>query len=91
MLQREYARAAFKLGLKLEQKLGVNPYKFGMVGSTDAHTGSRRRRRGQFLRQDLRSEPSAGPRMTHPFVKTDKADDLRVGDERIGLRRGLGE
>lgn len=38
MLQWEYAREALKTGLMLEQKLGVNPYKFGMVGSTDAHT-----------------------------------------------------
>jgi len=39
MLQYEYAREALKNGLKLESKLGVNPYKFGMVGSTDSHTG----------------------------------------------------
>jgi hypothetical protein len=38
MLQWEYAREALKTGLMLERKLGVNPYKFGMVGSTDAHT-----------------------------------------------------
>ena len=38
MLQWEYAREALKNGLKLERKLGVNPYKFGMIGSTDAHT-----------------------------------------------------
>ena len=38
MLQWEYARAALKTGLMLEQKLGVNPFKFGMVGSTDSHT-----------------------------------------------------
>ncbi|HSE39306.1 MAG TPA: DUF3604 domain-containing protein [Acidobacteriota bacterium] len=38
MLQWEYAREALKTGLKLERSLGVNPYKFGMVGSTDAHT-----------------------------------------------------
>jgi hypothetical protein len=38
MLQWEYARSALKTGLRLEQQLGVNPYKFGMVGSTDAHT-----------------------------------------------------
>jgi hypothetical protein len=38
MLQWEYAREALKTGLKLERKLGVNPYKFGMVGSTDSHT-----------------------------------------------------
>jgi hypothetical protein len=39
MLQYEYARSALKLGLKLESELGVNPYKFGMIGSTDSHTG----------------------------------------------------
>jgi Protein of unknown function (DUF3604) len=38
MLQWEYAREALKNGLKLEQKLGVNPFKFGMIGSTDSHT-----------------------------------------------------
>ena len=38
MLRWEYAREALKTGLRLERKLGINPYKFGMVGSTDAHT-----------------------------------------------------
>jgi hypothetical protein len=37
MLQHEYARSALKLGLELETKLGINPYKFGMIGSTDSH------------------------------------------------------
>jgi hypothetical protein len=38
MLQYEYARQALRNGLVLEEKLGANPFKFGMVGSTDAHT-----------------------------------------------------
>jgi len=38
MLPYEYARSALKLGLQQEQQLGVNPFKFGMIGSTDAHT-----------------------------------------------------
>jgi hypothetical protein len=38
MIQFEYSRQALKNGLKIEQRLGVNPFKFGMVGSTDAHT-----------------------------------------------------
>ncbi|WP_372928754.1 DUF3604 domain-containing protein [Methyloceanibacter sp.] len=38
MFQWEYAREALKTGLKLDKTLGVNPYKFGMIGSTDAHT-----------------------------------------------------
>ncbi|MFM2301265.1 MAG: hypothetical protein RLZZ84_1001 [Pseudomonadota bacterium] len=33
-----YVREALKRGLMLEQKIGVNPYKFGVIGSTDAHT-----------------------------------------------------
>lgn len=38
MLQYEYARSALKIGLQLEKELGINPFKFGMIGSTDAHT-----------------------------------------------------
>jgi hypothetical protein len=38
MLQWEYAREALKTGLMLGKTLGVNPYKFGMIGSTDSHT-----------------------------------------------------
>ena len=39
MIQYEYAREALKNGLRIEANLGVNPFKFGMIGSTDAHTG----------------------------------------------------
>jgi Protein of unknown function (DUF3604) len=38
MLQFEYAREALKNGLVLQRELGVNPFKFGMIGSTDSHT-----------------------------------------------------
>ena len=38
MLPKEYAREALKQGLAYEQKFGVNPFKFGFVGSTDSHT-----------------------------------------------------
>ena len=38
MLQHEYGRSALKLGLQLEAALGVNPFQFGMIGSTDSHT-----------------------------------------------------
>jgi hypothetical protein len=37
MYEHEYARAALKNGLKFEEKLAANPFKFGMVGSTDSH------------------------------------------------------
>ncbi len=38
MLEFEYARSALKNGLKLEADFGTNPYKLGMIGSTDSHT-----------------------------------------------------
>jgi hypothetical protein len=34
----DYARSALKRGLTIEAKTGANPYKFGMIGSTDSHT-----------------------------------------------------
>jgi hypothetical protein len=72
MLEFEYARSALKNGLKLEQELGVNPYKFGMVGSTDAHTGLAAVEEDNFFGKTSSSEPGPG-RATHPFVKTEKA------------------
>ena len=35
----DFVRSALIRGLQLEQKIGVNPYQFGVIGSTDAHTG----------------------------------------------------
>ena len=68
MLEFEYARAALRNGLKLEKELGVNPYKFGMIGSTDAHTGLAAVEEDNFFGKTSSSEPSAG-RAAHPFVK----------------------
>ncbi|MFK8029378.1 MAG: DUF3604 domain-containing protein [Gammaproteobacteria bacterium] len=39
MLAGDYVREALKRGLKIEQETGVNPFKFGAIGSTDSHTG----------------------------------------------------
>jgi hypothetical protein len=39
MLPYEYARSALKIGLEIERDIGANPFAFGMIGSTDAHTG----------------------------------------------------
>ncbi len=35
----DYIRQALQRGLALEQRVGVNPFRFGVIGSTDAHTG----------------------------------------------------
>ena len=72
MLEFEYGRSALKNGLKLEAQLGVNPYKFGLVGSTDAHTGLTAVEEDNFFGKTSSSEPSP-ERATHPFVKAAKA------------------
>jgi hypothetical protein len=59
MLQYEYARSALQIGMQLEQKLGVNPYKFGMVGSTDAHTSLATTREENFFGKAPHLEPEA--------------------------------
>jgi len=58
MLQYEYARSALKLGLKLEKQLGANPYKFGMIGSTDTHTSLSTVDEDNFYGKMPTSEPS---------------------------------
>ncbi|MBW2368468.1 MAG: DUF3604 domain-containing protein, partial [Deltaproteobacteria bacterium] len=35
-----YVRQAYKTGLELSEKKGFNPYKFGMIGSTDTHNSA---------------------------------------------------
>ncbi len=71
MLAGEYAREALKNGLMLDEKLGTNPYKFGLVGSTDSHTGLAAVEENNFFGKATNAEPSP-TRMMHPFAKTDQ-------------------
>jgi hypothetical protein len=59
MLPKEYARPALMEGLRQEAELGANPFKFGMVGSTDAHTGLPTTREDNFYGKTPLVEPSA--------------------------------
>lgn len=59
MLQYEYARTALQIGLQQEQVLGVNPFKFGMIGSTDAHTSLATTREENNWSKTPTMEPSA--------------------------------
>jgi hypothetical protein len=68
MLQYEYARSALKLGMQLEKELGTNPYKFGMIGSTDSHTALSTADDDNFYGKHAGSEPSPR-RLEHPFAK----------------------
>jgi hypothetical protein len=71
MLEFEYARSALKNGLKLGQSLGANPYKFGLIGSTDAHTGLAAVEEENFFGKVAVSEPSP-ERILHPFMSNPK-------------------
>jgi Protein of unknown function (DUF3604) len=71
MLEFEYARSALKNGLKLEQQLGVNPYKFGLIGSSDAHTGLSALEEENFFGKTAPQEPSP-ERMRSTFFKNAK-------------------
>lgn len=53
-----YARSALKLGLGREAELGVNPFKFGMIGSTDSHTALATADQGNFWGKMPGNEPS---------------------------------
>jgi hypothetical protein len=73
MLQYEYARSALKLGMQLEKELGTNPYKFGMIGSTDSHTALSTADDDNFYGKHAGSEPSPR-RLEHPFAKFGDAE-----------------
>jgi hypothetical protein len=68
MLQGEYARSALKLGLRMEKKFGTNPYKFGMVGSTDSHTALATAEEDNFFGKHSGGEPNKD-RYKHPMAK----------------------
>ena len=71
MLAGDYAREALKRGLAIEAKLGTNPYKFGLIGSTDSHTSLTASEEDNFFGKHTGAEPSP-TRWAHPFMKTDK-------------------
>lgn len=68
MLQYEYARSALQIGLQMEDKLGVNPYKFGMIGSTDTHTALATASEENFFGKHSGAEPNPD-RYKHPMAK----------------------
>ncbi len=91
MLEFEYARSALKNGLKLEAELGVNPFKFGMVGSTDAHTGLAAVEEDNFFGKTHRRS-RVRERLTNMRSSRIRQPALRswTGRQALGLRCGLG-
>ncbi len=80
MLEFEYGRSALKNGLELEQRLGANPYKFGLIGSTDSHTGLATAEEENFAGKHTGAEPSEH-RATHPFIKSHDGKAVIMGWE----------
>jgi hypothetical protein len=60
MLRYNYARSALRMGLQHEERLGVNPLKFGMIGSTDAHTALSTPGEENFFGKVAPNEPAPG-------------------------------
>jgi hypothetical protein len=73
MLPHEYGRSALGIGLELEKKLGVNPYKLGFIGSTDSHTGLATAQEDNFFGKHSGAEPNA-KRVEHPMAKVGDAE-----------------
>ncbi|TDG15449.1 DUF3604 domain-containing protein [Seongchinamella unica] len=65
MLQYEYGRSGLKLGLQAADRLGVNPYQVGFIGSTDSHTALATAAEENFFGKHAGTEPTV-ERMTHP-------------------------
>ncbi len=91
MLPREYAREAWKRGLAYEVKLGANPFKFGVIGSTDAHTGLATTQEDNFFGKVTLVEPTKDPirfeeQITGRFTPDDPSDDIVHAQ---GLASGL--
>ena len=57
MLASEYARGVLKIGIGLADVLGVNPYKFGLIGSTDGHNTFSTTEEDNFWGKFADSEP----------------------------------
>jgi hypothetical protein len=60
MIRTEYYREALKSGLRLEAKLGANPFKYGAQSGTDTHTGLATAEENNFWGKFKNLEPRAG-------------------------------
>jgi hypothetical protein len=74
MIPGEYARSGLKRGLELEKKLGTNPFKFGLVGASDTHTGLSTPDNDNFYGKFTAYEPNP-KRATH-IAKENKELDI---------------
>lgn len=69
-----YAREALKRGLELMQTVGANPFKFGIIGSTDSHTSLATADENNFFGKHSQNE----------FNNKDRA----LAPQNLGTRKG---
>jgi hypothetical protein len=67
-----YVREALKRGLTIEARTGVNPYRFGLVGSTDSHTALSTADENNFFGKHTGVEPSARRALSPQNLGTDQ-------------------
>ncbi|MFO7550340.1 MAG: DUF3604 domain-containing protein [Haliea sp.] len=82
MQRYQYARPALQLGLKLEQQLGINPFQFGMIGSSDSHTALAAVEEDNYWGKMVTHEPSpdrAGKLWGIPEAEMNSAMQLASG------------
>ncbi len=76
MFAGEYVREALKRGLEIEARTGVNPYRLGMIGSTDSHTSLATADDDNFLGKHTGNEPNS--------IRAMEPMNLGGGEGRIG-------
>ncbi len=67
-LQHEYWRESLKAGMRLQDELGTNPFKYGANGGTDTHTGMSSTEEGNFFGKFKTLEPSNVERWDFPLL-----------------------
>ena len=75
--QYEYARSGLKLGLSQQSKLGLNPFKFGMVGGTDAHGSFSAVAENNFNGKGYPMEPSK-KRLAEDYIKGGEYEGVKL-------------
>ena len=77
MLPYNYCRSALKLGLEHQSKLGVNPFKFGLIGASDNHTSLSTTRAENYFGMGTIAEPKPD-RWKELFMKSEVSPKLNM-------------
>ena len=76
MLPGEYARSGLQRGLLLDTKLGLNPFKFGLVGASDNHVGLTTPDNDNFFGKFTAYEPN--PERANHLSKENKENGAKL-------------